>query len=63
MKILSTSEAAEKLNISAIRIRQLIRDKRLPAQKVGRDYVIREEDLKSVEIRRNGRPKKVAAKE
>ena len=56
MNILSTAEAAGKLNVSAIRIRQLIREGRLPARKVGRDYVINEEDLKLVENRRNGRP-------
>jgi len=58
MKILSTTEVAEKLNISAIRVRQLIREKRIPAQKVGRDYIIREEDLKYVEDRQTGRPPK-----
>ncbi|MDQ3323861.1 MAG: helix-turn-helix domain-containing protein [Acidobacteriota bacterium] len=63
MKILSTAEAAEKLKISAIRVRQLIQEGRLPAQKVGRDYVIQESDLKLVNERRNGRPKKEAATE
>jgi hypothetical protein len=29
----------------------------LPAQKVGRDYIIREEDLKLVEDRKPGRPR------
>jgi excisionase family DNA binding protein len=58
MKILSTSEAAERLKISSIRIRQLIREGRLPAQKVGRDYIIQEKDLELVEDRRNGRPPK-----
>ena len=63
MKILSTSEAAERLNISAIRVRQLIQEGRLPAQKVGRDYVIQEIDLNLVKERQTGRPKKEAAKE
>lgn len=58
MKILSTAEAAEKLNVSPIRIRQLIREGRLPAKKLGRDYVVQEEDLALVENRQNGRPKK-----
>lgn len=58
MKLLSTNEAAEQLKISPIRIRQLIREGRLPAQKVGRDYVIAESDLKLVEDRPTGRPTK-----
>lgn len=56
MKILSTAEAAEKLNVSAIRIRQMIRGEKLPAQKVGRDYIIFEKDLDSVVRRPAGRP-------
>ena len=56
MEILSTIEAAEKLNVSAIRVRQLIREGRLPAQKVGRDYIVREKDLALVANRQNGRP-------
>ncbi len=58
MKLLSTNEASEKLNLSAIRIRQLIQSGRLPATKVGRDYVIQEKDLSLVAVRTNGRPKK-----
>lgn len=61
MKILSTNEAAEKLNISAIRVRQLIQKERLPAQKVGRDYVIMESDLELVKHRPTGRPSKKSA--
>jgi excisionase family DNA binding protein len=58
MKVLSTTEAAEKLNVSAIRVRQLIKAGRLPAQKVGRDYIIQEKDLGLVSDRQNGRPPK-----
>jgi len=58
MEILSTLEAAEKLKVSAIRVRQLIREGRLPAQKVGRDYIIQEKDLALVADRHNGRPAK-----
>ncbi len=58
MNILNTSEAAAKLGISAIRVRQLIRDKRLPSIKIGRDYIIKEKDLKLIENRQNGRPSK-----
>ncbi len=58
MEILNTTAAAKKLNISAIRVRQLIRDGRLPAQKVGRDYIIQEKDLALVSHRQTGRPTK-----
>ena len=62
MKLLSTNEASEKLNLSAIRVRQLIYSGRLPANKVGRDYVIYEKDLSLVAVRTNGRPKKEVKK-
>lgn len=58
MEILSTAEAAKKLKISAIRIRQFISEGRLPAQKVGRDYIIQEKDLALVADRQTGRPAK-----
>lgn len=58
MKLLSTNAASEKLNLSAIRIRQLIQSGRLPAIKVGRDYIINEKDLALVAVRTNGRPRK-----
>ncbi len=61
MKLLNTKEASEKLNVSAIRIRQLIQQGRIPATKVGRDYVIQESDLKGLAERKNGRPPKTAA--
>jgi excisionase family DNA binding protein len=63
MKLLNTKEASEKLNVSAIRVRQLIRQGRIPATKVGRDYVIQESDLKGLAERKNGRPAKETGKE
>jgi len=36
----------------------MIRDGRLPAEKLGRDYVIKEQDLKLVADRKPGRPAK-----
>ncbi len=63
MKLLNTKEASEKLNVSAIRIRQLIQQGRIPATKVGRDYVIQESDLKDIAERKNGRPKKESAQD
>ena len=59
MKLLSTAEAAAKLGVTIGRVQQLIWDDLLPAQKVGRDYVINEDDLKLVENRpKVGRPPK-----
>jgi excisionase family DNA binding protein len=59
MKLLSTAEAAVKLGVTIGRVQQLIWDGLLPAQKVGRDYVINEDDLRLVEDRpRVGRPPK-----
>lgn len=58
MPLISTREAAARLGISVGRIHQLIWDKRLPAQKIGRDYLIEESDLKLVEVRKSGRPRK-----
>jgi excisionase family DNA binding protein len=58
MKLLSTSEVADRLGVSVLRVQQLIWAGRLPAQKVGRDYIINEPDLKLVEYRKPGRPPK-----
>ena len=54
--MLTTQEAAERLGVTSIRVRQLISGGRLPAEKFGRDYMIKEEDLKLVEGRKPGRP-------
>jgi excisionase family DNA binding protein len=62
MKLLTTPEAAERLGITLARVQQLIWNGRLPAQKVGRDYVIQEEDLKLVSDRKPGRPPKADKK-
>jgi excisionase family DNA binding protein len=58
MKLLTTPEAAERLGITVARVQQLIWKGRLPAQKIGRDYVINEDDLKLVAERKPGRPAK-----
>ncbi|HEX5733368.1 MAG TPA: helix-turn-helix domain-containing protein [Blastocatellia bacterium] len=60
-KLLTTSEAAERLGITAPRVRQLVLKGRLPAQKLGRDLFIDEDDLKLVADRKVGRPRKVPA--
>lgn len=58
--LLSVIEAAEKLGVSRWRVNQFIDKGRLPAQKVGRSYVIKESDLALVENRQTGRPPKTA---
>lgn len=58
MTLLTTKEVAERLKVSVRRIHDLIQDGRLPAQKYGRDYLIDEKDLKLVENRKPGRPRK-----
>jgi excisionase family DNA binding protein len=58
MKLLTTKEAAERLGVSVTRVQQLILAKRLPAEKMGRDYFIQEDDLKLVADRKRGRPRK-----
>jgi len=58
MNMLTTKDAAERLGISVRRVHALIEAKRLPAQKFGRDYVIKEKDLQFVKDRKPGRPRK-----
>jgi excisionase family DNA binding protein len=58
MALLTTKQAAVKLGISMPRIHQLISEGRLPAEKIGRDYLIQEDALKLVEDRKPGRPPK-----
>ncbi len=58
MKVLTTREVAERLNVSVRRVHQFIEQGRLPATKLGRDYIIQEKDLRLVAVRTNGRPPK-----
>ena len=57
-KLLSVKQAAAALGVNRQRVQQLIESKRLPAQKVGAYYVIREIDLERVKERKTGRPPK-----
>lgn len=61
MKMLTTNEAASLLGVTVQRIHQFIKDGRLPAEKMGRDYIIKEDDLMLVEDRKVGRPPKAKA--
>ena len=54
--LLTTQQAGERLGVNASRVRQFILEGRLPAIKLGRDNLIREEDLTLVEERNPGRP-------
>ena len=56
--LIGTKEAAERLSLSQQRIQALIKNEQLPAQKVGRDWLIEESDLELVRERKAGRPKK-----
>jgi excisionase family DNA binding protein len=63
MGLISTSDAAEKLGVHITRVQVLIREGRLPAQRIGRTYVIDEDDLKLVAERKVGRPRKAQSEE
>lgn len=54
---ITTVDAAAHLGVSVRRVQKLIADGRLPATKLGRDYVIRRIDLAVVADRRPGYPK------
>lgn len=58
VKNLTTVEVAEILGISRVRVFQLIRSEKLPAEKIGRDWLIKEKDLDLVKVRKAGRPPK-----
>ncbi len=57
-RILTTEQAAEALGVTATRIRAMIADKRLKADKFGRVHMIKESDLEAVRERKTGRPSK-----
>lgn len=61
MNLLTTKEAAARLDVTVRRVHQFIEEGRLPAKKMGRDYFIKEDDLKLVEDRKPGRPSKKAS--
>ena len=57
-KTLTTKEVAGRLGVSTARVRQLVLSGDLPAEKFGRDLMIKESDLKLVADRPIGRPPK-----
>jgi len=54
--ILTTEQAGKKLKVNASRVRQLILAGRLPAQKFGSSWMIKEKDLVKVAVRKVGNP-------
>ena len=58
MKIISTTEAAKRLGVTADRVRKMIEAKRLKATKLGNVWVIDPKDLEAVKDRKVGRPRK-----
>jgi excisionase family DNA binding protein len=62
--LIGTREAAARLGVSLRRVQQMIEEGTLPAEKVGRDHVIRPEDLDRVKVYgKPGRPAKASKKE
>jgi len=57
MALLGTRQAAERLKVTPRRIAAMIVQGKLPAEKVGGSWVIRESDLEKVRNRRVGYPK------
>lgn len=58
IKKMTTSEAAKLLGISGTRIRQLIEAGVIPAERVGKIYVLKDRDVKAAKGRKPGRPRK-----
>jgi excisionase family DNA binding protein len=59
MKLLNTTEAAEKLGVSVRRVRQLIAEGKISAHNLGRDYAIEESAISQVKTYgKAGRPPK-----
>jgi len=56
--MMTTKEASARLGVSMRRVLALIKSGRLPSLQFGRDHLIKEEDLKLVEDRKPGRPRK-----
>lgn len=53
---IGTKEAAKRLRISIRRVQALIATGRLPAERIGNSFAIKESDLKVFSYRPNGRP-------
>lgn len=59
MDLITAKQAAEKLGVNDSRVRQLIASGKLPAEKYGNLWLIKEKDLEMVQDRKpTGRPPK-----
>jgi excisionase family DNA binding protein len=59
MDKISTIEAAKILGVTRVRVQQLIEEKKLPAEKIGRDWFIEKADVEAIKTRPGrGRPSK-----
>jgi excisionase family DNA binding protein len=60
--LLTTSEAADRLGLTVRAVQKMIEAGRLPAQKVGRDYLIAPDALEDIPKQAAGRPPKAGKK-
>ena len=58
MKIIGTTEAAKRLNVTVSRVHKMIAAQRLKATKLGNVWLIDPKDLEAVKDRKVGRPRK-----
>ena len=58
MNLLTTAQAAARLGVTSRRVVALINAGRLPAEKIGPNFVIKPKDLAKVKDRTPGRPRK-----
>lgn len=56
--IYTTDDCARILGLSRNRILQMIEREELPAYKMGKQWIVREDDLKALKRRKVGRPRK-----
>ena len=59
MNLLTVKEASRILGVTVGRVHQLIAADRLPAEKLGFQYVIRKADLDRIAVRKPGRPARI----
>jgi len=56
---ITTTQAAALLGLTRMRIQVLIKSGRLPAEKIGKIWLIKESDLELIRVRKPGRPRKI----
>jgi len=61
-QFITTGEASERLKVSALRVRQLVRAGRIRGEKFARDWLIDPASLAAVRVRKPGRPKSAKQK-